>query len=376
MVEKHLNIDKIKEKMSSLGLSQSELADKLNVSKESVSQWVKGNKFPRPGKLLALSKAFQLSFNEIVLKHTEYAPIIAYRTNKNKKVTSEHETIAKDMGEMLKVLLPYLNGDSVFSSPIISSPETDDYYVQKVVKELKERIGNEVIEISFADIMSLYDDFRIILVPVMWGLNGDNGLYIHLPKSSITFVYANLEKVITDFKFWLLHELAHAMTPDLEGDNAEYFADSFAAAMLFPENLAEQYYNEIKKIKNPGIAINTIKRLASKLAISPYTIFNEINRYAERNSLPILDFNIGGAVANFNKQVRLVSEIIFEEENPEAEKYIETCKNVFGTPFFDALEEYIRNEKKEAGIVQRLMNIPLADAKGVHRVLANKKDPA
>lgn len=372
MGNKQLNIEKINQKMSLIGLSQSELAKKLEVSKESVSQWIKGNKYPRPGKLLAMSKILKLTFDEIILKDIQVEPIIAYRTNKNKKLTVEHLSIAKDMGEMLKVLLPFLHSDSVFSPPIIPEPKTDDLFIQKVTRELKRRINPNNIELSFADIMSLYSDFRIVLVPVMWGKNGDNGLYIQIPSSSIIFVYANLEKVVTDFKFWLLHELAHAMTPDLRGEDSEYFADNFAATLLFPEDLAEKYYNEVRTLNNPGVAINTIKRIASKLVISPYTIFNEINKFAKRNSLPELSFNIGGAITNFNKQVGLVSEIIFEEENPDAEKYINICKKEFQTPFFDALGKYIQQEHKEAGIIQRTMNIPIADAKGVHKILARK----
>lgn len=36
--------------------------------------------------------------------------------------------------------------------------------------------------------------------------------------------------------------------------------------------------------------------------------------------------------------------------------------------FFTAVSNYLRDKKKEAGIVQRLMDIPIADAKGVHKV--------
>lgn len=370
MSETKLNINKITEKMAVSGLSQTDLAKKLDVSKEAVSQWIKGKKFPRPAKLLSLAKILQLGFDDIIIQHAENVPVVAYRTNKNKKLTPEVEAIAKDMGVMLKVLLPYLDGDSVFSPPLITNPKCDDLFIQKAAGEVKRRIGNDKAELSFSDIMRLYNDFRIIFIPVMWGPNGDNGLYIHLPDNSITFVYANLEKVVTDFKFWLLHELAHALTPDLTGDDAECFADGFAAAMLFPEGMAEKYYNEICKIKNTGTVINTIKTLASKLIISPFTILNEMNRFAKMNSLRQLNIDIGGAVTNFNKQVNMVSEIIFEEGNPDAEKYIAICKNEFNTPFFDVLQKYIIKEKKEAGFVQRLLNIPIADAKGVHIALA------
>lgn len=374
MHERKLNIDNIRLSMDKKGLNQTELAKKIDVSKESVSQWLKGEKIPRPAKLLQLSRTLGLSFNDLVLNDSSSIPIIAYRTNKNKKLTEEQKVRARDMGEMLKLLLPYLNSDSVFTAPIINDPVNDNDYIQKVSSEIRRKCGIDSKEITFPQIMRLYKDFRIIIIPVMWGKNGDNGLYIHLPDNQITFVYANLEKVITDFKFWLLHELAHAMTPALKGSDSEEFAESFASAVLFPRSLAGELYEELIKINHKGIVINRIKELASKYVISPYTILVEMEKYAKSSSKPVMEIKIGGAVTNFNKQVGLVSEIIFGEENPDAEKYLDICLKNFETDFFFALSCFIKENDKEAGIVQRLMNIPIADAKGVHRALVEKTD--
>jgi len=374
MREIKINIENIRSSLNKLGINQTELAKKVDVSKEAVSQWLKGEKVPRPAKLLQLSKLLGLNYDDLVSREKSNVPIVAYRTNKNKKLTEEQQLRAQDMGEMLQVLLPYLNGDSVFTAPVISNPVLDDDYIQKVSSEIRKRFGLNSKEITFSEIMNLYSDFRIVLIPVMWGENGDNGLYISLPENQITFVYANLEKVITDFKFWLLHELAHTMTPALQGEDSEKFADSFAAATLFPRDLAEKTYDELSKIRQPGIIINRIKELASKYVISPYTILGEMKKYTHSFSKPVVSIDMGGAVTNFNKHVGLVSEIIFGEEHPDAEKYITTCNRIFGTDFFYALSCYIKDNKKEAGIVQRIMNIPMADAKGVHRTLVEKTD--
>lgn len=369
-----LNLEAIRVSMSNIGLNQSDLAKKIEVSKESVSQWLKGVKVPRPAKLLQLSKILNLRFDEIILNDNVVTPVVAYRTNKNKKVSEEQYFKAKDMGDILQFLLPYLNSDSVFNTPIISNPLVDDNYIQKVASEIRRRFGLDSDQITFSEIMKLYSDFRIIMIPVMWGQNGDNGLYINLPGRQITFVYANLEKVITDFKFWLLHELAHAMTPSLQANESDEFADNFAAAVLFPREIAKKTYEELIRIKQDGTIVNRIKEIASKYVISPYTIIGEMRKYAVFSSKPIIDIKMGGAITNFNKQVGLVSEIIFGEKNPDAEKYINVCLECFDTDFFYALSCYVKENKKEAGIVQRMMNIPFADAKGVHRVLAEKKN--
>ena len=60
------------------------------------------------------------------------------------------------MGEMLQVLLPYLNSDSVFTAPVISNPVIDDDYIQKVSSEIRRRFGLNSKEITFSEIMNLY----------------------------------------------------------------------------------------------------------------------------------------------------------------------------------------------------------------------------
>jgi hypothetical protein len=184
-----------------------------------------------------------------------------------------------------------------------------------------------------------------------------------------------LKNISQTFKFWLLHELAHAMTPELSGEAAEDFADRFAATVLFPIVLAEEAYTKITHIRNSGTAVNEILAIASTYTISPYTVLGEMNNYAKATSQPEISIDIGGAIANYNKQIGRVSENIFEEQNPEAGKYIEVCEKEFGSNFFQALSRYIIENKKEAGIIQRLMNIPFADAKGIYTELIHEKNP-
>jgi transcriptional regulator with XRE-family HTH domain len=199
MNERKLNIEKIRSAMESLGLNQSALANEVDVSRESISNWLKNEKFPRPAKLLLLAKVLLLSFHDLVIQDMVSEPQIAYRKNRKKKTTKEDTARAQDMGEMLKLLLPYLDGDSLLTAPTLSAPTSEQEYIQKAAQEIRQKAGMKTKKIQFSEILSLYSDFKIILIPVMWGPNGDNGLHIHLPESKLTFVYANLEKHISDF---------------------------------------------------------------------------------------------------------------------------------------------------------------------------------
>ncbi|WP_245710987.1 hypothetical protein [Thorsellia anophelis] len=75
----------------------------------------------------------------------------------------------------------------------------------------------------------------------MWGAKQrhENAVYIHLPDSGSTWGYLNLKTNIRDFKFWMTYELDHSLSATLESDDAENFADAFAASLLYPHELAE-----------------------------------------------------------------------------------------------------------------------------------------
>jgi len=73
-MEKKLNSDKVNQAMQIAGLTQTAVAEHLDVSKEAVSQWLSHKAFPRPNKLLQLGKLLSLSFDEIVIKEDPYAP--------------------------------------------------------------------------------------------------------------------------------------------------------------------------------------------------------------------------------------------------------------------------------------------------------------
>lgn len=56
------------------GLSQEQLAEKLNVSRQAVSKWESGTSLPESDKLLAIADFFGVSMDELVRGKTEETP--------------------------------------------------------------------------------------------------------------------------------------------------------------------------------------------------------------------------------------------------------------------------------------------------------------
>ena len=367
---KRLNIKNITEKLESMGLSQSNLASELGVSREAVSKWMKNQKFPRPEKLIKLAHRLKLSFDEIVVRlPSEGEPVIAFRKKGRHKISDDYIEAAKYTGSLLEKLVPYLPFDNLSRHPSLIDPKLDYEYIHGITKEIRVAIGaTGTSEISFQRLISFFNQYHAVIIPVFWGNKDqhENALHIYLPKTMTTWIYLNLDSKIHDFKFWMAHELGHVKSPDLKGDEAEDFADAFAGALLIDEETAKNEYIQMCRLRTISKQINRLKETAENLVVSPITVYYEINKYARHINKSEIDLETNHAIYKaatvFNKQYNTVSQSLFKNKKPTASEYLSCPKKLFQSPFFDALRSFLKENKKSAGFIQSILNLPLADA--------------
>ncbi len=367
MKTRKLNIRKMEESAERLGLTQSKLAGIIGVSRETVSQWMKGDKSPRPDKLLKLAMALGLSFNDIVLTPpSANEPIVAFRKKGSHKITDQYLDEARDTGRVLANLVPYLPFDQFVKPRTLLRPRNEYSYIQAVAAKIRKQIDKAPEEtIAFQDLINFFNKLNAVIIPVLWGSKDkhENALHIYLPESMTTWIYLNLDCHIHDFKFWMAHELGHVKSPDLKGDAAEDFADSFAGALLVDRETAKNEYMQLRLLKAVPKQITRIKQIAKELVVSPITVYFEVNKYAKHMNEPAIHLeNIFKATTVFNKQFQTVSEYFFDDRKPTATEYMSCAKREFQSPFFDALISFLKDNKKSAGFVQTLLNLSLADA--------------
>jgi hypothetical protein len=112
--------------------------------------------------------------------------------------------------------------------------------------------------------------------------------------------------------------------------------------------------------------INRLKEIASKLVVSPLTVYYEINKYARHVNEPEIDLETNKAIFKatmvFNRQHDTVSQYLFEGRKPTASEYFACSRESFQSPFFEALILFLKDNKKSAGFIQNILNLPLADA--------------
>ncbi len=380
-MQKRLNTDKAQQAIDKAGLTQTAVADALGITKEAVSQWLLHKSFPRPNKLLQLGKLLNLSFDDLVIKEDLYAPKVAFRKMRGTKTKNHHIEKAQEIGRFLRHLVPFLPFDTFEMPPVLKSPNCDYHYLRTVTAKVREDINLGPAEcVDFTHLIRRFSELQAVVVPVMWGAKQrhENAVHIHLPDSGSTWVYLNLDTNIHDFKFWMAHELGHCLSPSLDGEEAEDFADAFAASLLYPHELAEKAYTSIKSQVSPAAKINHVIDLADQLTISPWTVIGQVNKYAEstgQDQIKLSQSAFPGAVTNFNKKYKNISEALFgeaevdEHGKPSARDFIKKVESAFETQFFEMLRKYLKEYDKGPGYVQTVLDMPPLDARSMYAEL-------
>lgn len=371
-----LNLETIKAAAETKGLSQAKLATSLGVSRESVSKWFKGEATPRPAKLLKLALTLGLSRAELFgLPKDPHVPEVAFRMSRAKLAQESHVDRAQQMGRMLEGLVPHLPFDRFEAPPNLKSPSTEYDYLQELTGRLRKEMGvTPSGAINVQTLAGMFEKLQAVIIPVLWGhrKNHENAIHVYLPRSMTTWVYLNLDTRMCDLKFWLAHELGHAYTFSiLKGDEGEDFADRFAATLLFPEAIAAPTYNALSHVKPVRTRVSQAKALADRLEISVVAVAKELDQYAKARKLPLL-FNEDKSIYQTHEISKppLASDCFFGKGNVEFKQLIGAAKGIFHSPFFDALQGFLKEHGAISSYVQGVLDCSLPDAKQVCSELA------
>ena len=378
VMERKLDTSKLDDLMQSNGFSISALARATGYSKEAVSNWCRGESQPRPASLLRLALALQVSGEELLSGTPHDLPRVSFREKARRKVDEKFRSDFARSARHLEHLIPHLP-EKMCHSVFIRSPRIDYKHIQAEAMRFRQQLGVELggYEIGFVRLLTYVQNTGAIMIPVPWGHKSHpvNGVHVNLPKSNTDWLYINIDTPVVDAKFWLLHEIAHMLTPSLVPDSsiAEQYADAFAQAVLCPEPVASNLHSRLLSLNSDALRIKHLKKLGVMLTVSPYTLYRASNEYAKANGKKEirLEKAIYGAVTNVVKETPTLSELMFSSSPPEPDEYVSESSKLFNTSFFDALKSFVVATGKSSSILCRLLGLSTVDAMDIYGVLTH-----
>lgn len=368
------NAEALREK----GLNASQVAAKLGVSRECVSKWLQGESMPKPDKLLALGVLLGVTYGQLVVRFGDLAaPIVHFRKKQNRVPDREDMEVTDSIADFVKHVAKYSPaGEGITISPL-TNPKSDYEYAAVAANYFRRQLNLPTV-IKSENLVQWFKLFGINLIPAFWGDEEyyGNALRISLPGRS-TWVVLNLDSKVSDFLFWMAHEIGHSIAPSLDGDMAEEFADHFAEALLFPPAEADTLYASLPATR--GANVGTIIKTAHKWHVSPYTILKAL-QWAERRSEKVKTCLPNGrtvmsAASRGRVSEQTVAEIVFNGKSPTPESFISKSESWLKTSFFEALSTYLTQgtgDNLPIGSVSHLFGISPDDAYGVIKHLAGR----
>ena len=333
---------------------------------------MQGKNFPRPDKLLKLATTLTLGFDQLVMPDA-HQPVIAFRKKAGSKTTDEHVVKARAMAALLRPLVDHLPERQALHVSL-PSPSTDYMPLQSAAAQVRQKLGlGAHAVLGYEHLIREFRNNDALLIPTLWGekQNHKNALHILLPDKSVTFVYLNLDTHLEDFKFWMAHELAHVYTPELAGSDAgEDFADAFAGALLFPQGCAEAAYAQATQVHGVQAVLKTLLAHAHTHSISLYTVFRQVQNFAQAKGLrPLVLTDIQVHSVRNSQHDGLVSDSLFKTLPPHADGLIAITANLVCSDFFVALKTLLIEKGTGPGYLQQILDVGLQDATALHRAL-------
>ncbi len=131
--------------------------------------------------------------------------------------------------------------------------------------------------------------------------------------------------------------------------------------------------NKIQSIKNEGLKVNLIKKIAKERCISPITIDKQLKAYAVANHVKPIELKaIFGAAKKLNQEFPSVSESLHIKPEMKPAKLIETLRGHFNTPLYDALKTYLESDESVSDrFISSILQTSFWDSKSIYEYLKN-----
>lgn len=318
--------EKVKTLAKGKGMSLKRLAELLEVSRQTVNDWVKGQ-VPKGQHLMELSRVLDISPNYFFAD--QIPSPVSIPLHRKRGVAKLTEAMEKDASEMA------FQYEKLFGAapdpglvPVLRVEHKSEKYAAAMAEKLRSLTQIESHKpMDYEHTFYLLNSLRIIPIFRCFpkSIKG-YAFYCKIYRHRVIFV--NNHTNVLDLIFPILHDTIHAIR-DEEGNGRsdqeeEDFCDLVANFIQFPSDYVKTVANTIRRRK-PGTQINLLKDFARN---NHHALFGIVEQLKRLNSSFNLD--VGGADTNLKKECRTIGEILFQSQHPR--DYIDRLKGL--TPLF------------------------------------------
>lgn len=247
------------------GLSQQDIADELDITKQMVSKYEKGISMPSSSKLLKLSRLFGLKIDYFFNSFKVDIGEINFRKRSSFSMKKQNS-----LKEQIKIILENylwiedtLSIDYTFKNIIENIPVHDIKDVEQAVMKLRTEwnIGTDPIH----NIIQLLEDKEIKVIELDDIDDKFDGLATYV-NNKYPVIVVNGNFSVERKRFTLLHELGHLLLnfPDCEMNEEENFCNKFASEFLLPKNIVIDEFGGKRK----GITLTELISTQKKYGLS------------------------------------------------------------------------------------------------------------
>lgn len=285
------------------GLSQQDLAKKLDITKQSISKYERSLMLPDSSQLINISNALNFPPDYFFRPLTVKLENVEFRKRsklKGKKLEAVKAKVIDEVERYLE-LEELLGVNHPFSNPIKETPISSLDDVENASDKLLQEwnLGHNPLP----NVIEMVEDngVKVIEIDAQEDFDGLSDLV----GDSIPVIVVNKNTDIVRKRFNLLHELGHLLlqiSSDVNKKDKEGFCNRFAGAMLIPKDVIVKelgikrnkfYIKELVEIKEYfGISIAAIVYRASEFGIINESYCRRF--WQRRNQDKNLKFEING----------------------------------------------------------------------------------
>lgn len=268
-----MNVNFIGPLREQVGLSQSELGEKVGVTRQTIAVWERGERLPSLGQLSRIAVALGVSLEIFLRVPEEEGPTLLFRADDVKALNPSLRALVQQRVEDYAGLESFLK-ETPTLPPAYPLDEFDAVKVERIATQVRDFLGVE--DAPLGDVISLLEDkgFKVIVTPLPKSVSG----FSAYTEAWGAVIIVNVNHSVDRQYFTALHELAHLICHRKDYSNQEVreakdprekIANRMAGAVLISRETMER---ELRGYQHVWIPTSVLANLKQRYSMSMATV--------------------------------------------------------------------------------------------------------